>query len=135
MRDFFTRVAARATIPSGHYLTFLLALAIVLTWAVTGPVFGLSDTWQSVINTGATVVTFLMVFLIQHVQNRDAVAMHLKLDELLRAVADADTSMIRAEDRSDEELLELKRLYAQLCDEHDQLLDRLRQTGGAAHGA
>jgi low affinity Fe/Cu permease len=135
MRDFFTRVAARATTLSGHYLTFLLALAIVVIWAASGPVFGFSDTWQLVINTGTTIVTFLMVFLIQHAQNRDATAMHLKLDELLRAMTEADTSMIQAEDRTDEELDELKRLYAQLCDEHDQLLARLHQANGAAHKA
>ncbi len=135
MHDFFTRVAARATAISGHYLTFLLALAIVLGWAVSGPVFGFSDTWQLVINTGTTIVTFLMVFLIQHAQNRDAIAMHLKLDELLRVSTDADTSMIRAEDRTDAELAELKRLYADLCEEHDRLLERLRRVNGAAHGA
>ncbi len=135
MCDFFTRVAGRATILSGHYATFLLALAIVLTWAVTGPLFRFSDTWQLVINTGTTIVTFLMVFLIQHAQNRDAIAMHLKLDELLRVSTDADTSMIRAEDRTDAELAELKRLYADLCDEHGRLLERLRQVNGAARGA
>jgi low affinity Fe/Cu permease len=83
---------------------FLAALVIVLAWGITGPLFHYSDTWQLVINTGTTIVTFLMVFLIQNTQNRDATAMQLKLDELLRAVRGARTGLVDLESLSDEEL-------------------------------
>jgi len=122
----FTRFASRVTALSGHYLSFLLALGIVVAWAITGPVFGFSDTWQLVINTGTTIVTFLMVFLIQHAQNRDATAMHLKLDELLCPTRDADNALIAAEEETDDELAELRRLYAQLSGRNEQLMARLR---------
>lgn len=82
---------------AGSSWTFVLALSIVLVWAVTGPLFGFSDTWQLVINTGTTIVTFLMVFLIQNTQNRDTKAMQAKLDELVRATRDADNSVIGIE--------------------------------------
>ena len=126
-----TRFATRAAALAGHHRTFLLAL-VVLAWAATGPLFGFSDTWQLVINTGTTIVTFLMVFLIQHTQNRDALTVHLRLDELLRAGGEADTALIRAEDEADEELAELKRLYEALCDERDALTARLEREGEAA---
>jgi low affinity Fe/Cu permease len=83
-------------------------------WAITGPLFGFSDSWQLVINTGTTIVTFLMVFLIQNTQNRDAVAIHLKLDELLRAIESARTSLVDLEELSDEELKRLKQQFASL---------------------
>jgi low affinity Fe/Cu permease len=133
MRRFFTRFASRASVAAGHYLTFMLAVAVVLVWAVTGPLFHFSDTWQLVINTGTTIVTFLMVFLIQHTQNRDALAMHLKLDELLRSMREADDSMIGAEESTDEDLEELKRLYGKLAGEYSQLQEHLRQEGRAGH--
>jgi len=86
----------------------------VVVWSATGPVFGFSDTWQLVINTGTTIITFLMVFLIQNTQNRDARAIHLKLDELLRAVKDARTGMVDLEDMSDEELKRLQEEFKDL---------------------
>ena len=92
MDRFFTRVSTGISVAAGQPLTFLLAIAVILIWAITGPVFGFSDTWQLIINTGTTIVTFLMVFLIQNTQNRDAAAMQAKLDELLRAVSKARDS-------------------------------------------
>jgi len=121
----FAHFSNRTAELAGHYITFILAVAVVVVWAITGPLFHFSDTWQLVINTGTTIVTFMMVFLIQNSQNRDAKAVHLKLDELLRAVHDADNSLIEIEDETDEELAELKQLYVQLCEERDQLKQRL----------
>ena len=87
--DWFARLAVATPRVSGRPLTFLLAVAVVLVWAITGPLFGFSDTWQLVINTGTTIVTFLMVFLIQATQNRDTLALQLKLDELILATKNA----------------------------------------------
>ena len=86
MRKFFNRIAAAIATAMGQPSSFLIALGVVFVWGVTGPLFGYSDTWQLVINTGTTIVTFLMVFLIQNSQNRDAAAMQAKLDELLRSI-------------------------------------------------
>ena len=104
----FRYFARRASDYLGSPRSFLGACLIVVLWAITGPLFGFSDTWQMVINTGTTIVTFLMVFLIQHAQNHDARAMQLKLDELLRAVDAARTGLVNLEERSEEELGELK---------------------------
>src|SRR5476651_2055434 len=101
----FSSGVARA---AGRPFTFAASIAVILVWAVSGPVFGFSDTWQMVINTGTTIVTFLMVFLIQHAQNHDARAMQLKLDELLRAGKSARNSMVDVEERSEEELIQMK---------------------------
>jgi low affinity Fe/Cu permease len=95
---------------------------------VSGPIFDFSDTWQLVINTTTTIITFLMVFLIQNTQNRDALAMHLKLDELIHSIETADDRIIRAEDETDEELADLKRKYEGLLDEHTALRARLDQS-------
>lgn len=88
----------------GSPIAFLLAVTIIVGWIISGPIFGFSDTWQLVINTGTTIITFLMVFLIQNTQNRDARAMHLKLDELIRAMHGARNSLVDLEDVSDEEV-------------------------------
>ena len=104
MNEIFRKFAQRASEWTGSAWSFVLAAAIIVTWAITGPMFNFSDTWQLVINTGTTIVTFLMVFLIQNTQNRDAKAMHLKLDELLRGVEGARTGMVDLENCSDEEL-------------------------------
>lgn len=125
MVAWFARMSKRVAWWSGSYRTFVGAVAIVLLWATTGPLFGFTDTWQLVINTGTTVVTFLMVFLIQNTQNRDARAVHLKLDELIRAIATADDSMIDTEGDTDEELTELQRYYDRLCHEHAAVRSRL----------
>ncbi|HEX7871392.1 MAG TPA: low affinity iron permease family protein [Sphingobium sp.] len=104
MDRFFSTVAARIAAWAGQPAAFILALGIVIVWGVTGPVFRYSDTWQLVINTGTTIVTFLMVFLIQNAQNRDAAAMQVKLDELLRALTDARNEFIGIEHLTDAEL-------------------------------
>jgi low affinity Fe/Cu permease len=96
---------------SGSPWAFLTAVAVIVAWAITGPIFKFSDTWQLVINTGTTIVTFLMVFLIQNTQNRDAKAIHLKLDELIRAVAGARNRLVDLESLSDEELTKLQRQF------------------------
>ena len=96
---------------------FLVAVVILLGWALSGPFFHFSDTWQLIINTGTTIITFLVVFLIQNTQNRDAKAIHLKLDELIRSHVPARNDMIDIEELSDEELEVLKERYAALCRE------------------
>ena len=93
----------------------MLAVAIIIVWAVTGPLFDYSDTWQLIINTGTTIITFLMVFLIQNTQNRDTAAIQLKLDELIRANQNARNVMLCLEDLSEEELQKLKRTFAALA--------------------
>src|SRR2546428_446274 len=107
----FARKSARAT---GHPIAFGMALLTILIWALTGPLFGFSDTWQLVINTGTTIITFLMVFLIQNTQNRDAQAIHLKLDELLRGVQGARTGLVDLEDLTDEQLALLQEEFRRL---------------------
>jgi len=122
----FSHFAQRVATLAGHYQTFLVALLVIAVWAVTGPLFGFSDTWQLVINTGTTIVTFLMVFLIQNTQNRDALAMHLKLDELINAIESADDSLMQAEDETVEELEALKERYEALSRQHEALTSELR---------
>jgi low affinity Fe/Cu permease len=112
----FTRLAKATARGAGHPATFGVALLVILVWAVTGPIFGFSDTWQLIINTGTTIVTFLMVFLIQNTQNRDSVAMQIKLDELLRAVKGAQTAMADLEDLTEEELEAFRTYYRQLAE-------------------
>lgn len=97
MNQLFTAIATRIANAAGQPLTFALALSLIIVWAVTGPIFGYSDTWQLIINTGTTIVTFLMVFLIQNSQNRDAAAMQAKLDELIRALDAAREQFIGIE--------------------------------------
>ena len=104
----FTSFSSRISAAAGQPLSFVLAFGIVIVWAVTGPIFQYSDTWQLVINTGTTIVTFLMVFLIQNSQNRDAAAMQAKLDELLRAVKNARAQFIGIEHLSDTQIEEIR---------------------------
>src|ERR671934_3125769 len=109
-RAFFARLATATARAMGHPTAFVLAVLIILGWAVTGPLFHFSDTWQLVINTGTTIVTFLMVFLIQNTQNRDTKALHLKLDELLRAVQGARQDRFAdLEDKEQGELEQVKK--------------------------
>jgi low affinity Fe/Cu permease len=96
---------------------FLFALVVLVVWGASGPLFHFSDTWQLIINTGTTIITFLVVFLIQNTQNRDAKALHLKLDELIRSHSPAHNDMIDIEKLSDEELDQLEKRYATLCQE------------------
>ena len=117
--DFFHRFASATARVVGSPWSFALACAIVLGWAVLGPRFGYSDTWQLVINTGTTIVTFLVVFLIQNTQNRDAAAAHLKLDELIRALSGARNRLVDLEELSEDELEKLR-------DEFQKLHERAR---------
>jgi low affinity Fe/Cu permease len=117
-RDFFCVVsdafrvfARRSSIALGSAWAFAGAVLVILVWVLTGPMFHFSDTWQLVINTATTIVTFLMVFLIQNTQNRDAKAAHLKLDELIRALKDARNELVDLEDLSDEELKKLEEQF------------------------
>ncbi len=113
--SWFTRAAKWASRAAGRPSTFIGAVAIILLWAITGPLFHFSDTWQLVINTGTTIITFLMVFLIQNTQNRDTDAMQVKLDELLRAVDSAKNTMIDLEELDDAELEAIREDYLKLA--------------------
>ena len=109
----FSKWTARAT---GNPLTFAVALSVIIIWAVTGPIFHWSDTWQLVVNTGTTIVTFLMVFLIQSTQNRDAEAVHVKLDELLRVSPGAHNVLLDLEELDERELERIRSIYCRLAD-------------------
>jgi low affinity Fe/Cu permease len=111
----FDRFATAAAYQAGRPMAFAVALGLVILWALLGPHEHYSDTWQLVINTGTTVVTFLMVFLIQHSQNRDAAAVRLKLDELIRAMKSADNLLLGAEEMSETELERLRLAYESLA--------------------
>jgi low affinity Fe/Cu permease len=111
----FARWAQWTARAAGHPTTFATAVAIIIGWAVMGPLFGFSDTWQLVINTGTTIVTFLMVFLLQHTQNRDTAAIHLKLDELIRAVEGAHNELLDLEELNELELDRLRARYEELA--------------------
>jgi low affinity Fe/Cu permease len=112
--DRFGKFAARSSHYLGSRWAFIVAIGVIVLWALTGPIFHYSDTWQLVINTGTTIVTFLMVFLIQNTQNRDARAIHLKLNELIHAVDKAKNKMIDVENLSELELDELARTYEKI---------------------
>lgn len=134
--DFFHRFSTACSQAVGTSWTFVLALGVILLWAVTGPLFDYSDTWQLLINTGTTIITFLMVFLIQNAQNRDAEATQLKLDELIRTVKGTRKSMMDVEDLSDEELTRLKAEFARMGDHPDDpVRKRLKKSlGRGEHG-
>ena len=129
MEEFFHRFASGASRIVGSPWSFLVAVLVIAFWALSGPVFHFSDTWQLVINTSTTIVTFLTVFLIQNTQNRDAQAIHLKLDELLRGVKGARNRLIDLENLSEAELRDLRsefeRLHLQACDEEAALAKQL----------
>ncbi|MEW6155926.1 MAG: low affinity iron permease family protein [Verrucomicrobiota bacterium] len=114
MNDAFRVFAQHASHIVGTPTAFILAFVILLAWAIAGPWFGFSDTWQLIINTGTTIVTFLMVFLIQNTQNRDALALHLKLDELIHAMKGARNQLVNLEELSDEELARLQKEFERL---------------------
>jgi low affinity Fe/Cu permease len=119
-RKFAHKVAALA----GSFYAFAAALFLILAWAVTGPVFGFSDTWQLVINTGTTIITFLMVFLIQNTQYRDNRAIQTKLDEIIVHMVGADNRLVRAEDFSDEQLNRLKAHFDKVAGEREEKRQR-----------
>jgi low affinity Fe/Cu permease len=113
----FSRMAKWTARATGHPAAFGIALLIVIVWAVTGPIFGFSDTWQLIINTGTTIVTFLMVFLIQNTQNRDTSALQFKLDELIRVTKGAHNALLDLEELTDDELDKVRTAYGQLAKE------------------
>jgi low affinity Fe/Cu permease len=114
-RSWFTRFAKRTAHSAGRPTAFIGATAVVLAWALTGPLFGFSDTWQLVINTGTTIVTFLMVFLIQSTQNRDSEAMQVKLDEIIRAIGHAKNELLDLEELEEKELDQIKETYQEMA--------------------
>ena len=120
-RTVFGRFATSTARAMGHPLAFLLAVIVIVGWAVTGPFFGYSDTWQLVINTSTTIITFLMVFLIQNTQNRDAKAMHLKLDELIRSIEGARNQLIDLQNSPEENIALFGKESAQTREEHQSV--------------
>ena len=118
--DAFSTKVTRAT---GSPSAFIIAFAIIVVWGITGPLFGFSDTWQLVINTGTTIITFLMVFVIQQSQNKDTVALHLKMNELIAATKGASNRLIDVEDLTAEELEVIKKFYIKLSRLSKQELD------------
>ena len=117
MNELFRKFANKTSAIVGSPWAFMIAAAAIVVWAASGPIFGFSDTWQLVINTSTTIITFLMVFLIQNTQNRDAKALHLKLDELIRSVEGARDELVDLEDLSDEDLRRLQQQFRQLREE------------------
>ena len=124
--SWFTSFAQKTAHLAGKPITFLLAAATIVAWAVTGPLFGYSDTWQLVINTGTTIVTFLMVFLIQNSQNRDALAFQVKLDELIIKLHGAGNEIAGAEDLCDEDLEALHETYRKRAAHAHEMLENRR---------
>lgn len=128
----FTRFAKWTAHATGRPLTFAIAFGVILAWAVTGPLFHYSDTWQLVINTSTTIVTFLMVFLIQNTQNRDSEALHVKLDEIIRALKHADNALLCLEDLEEEELDAIREDYLRLAREaQSRLREKIERQGKA----
>ena len=113
---FFDRMAAKITKASGKPATFIIALFLIIIWGITGPIFNYSDTWQLVINTSTTIITFLMVFIIQQTQNKDTAALHLKLNELIASSEFASNRLVNIENLTEEELESLKKFYIKLAD-------------------
>jgi low affinity Fe/Cu permease len=114
-RSWFTRLTKWTAQVTGRPITFVLAAFVIVAWAVTGPMFGFSDTWQLVINTGTTIVTFLMVFLIQSTQNRDGDAMQVKLDEIIRAIGNAENGLLDLEELEEEDRTRIRDTYRDLA--------------------
>src|ERR1700754_3295704 len=115
-RDVFSRFSSTIAAASGNPLTFAAAVALILVWAISGPLFGFSETWQLVVNTATTIITFLMVFVLQNSQNRDGEAVQAKLDELIFALKEADNRFVQAEKLADEDLHALRRTLKGQCD-------------------
>lgn len=116
MDQFFTRVAAKIASAVGQPLAFVIAFCAIIAWGVSGPMFGYSDTWQLIVNTSTTIVTFLMVFLIQNAQNRDAAAMQAKMDELIRAIDEARNGYIGIEHLTEKELEKIRSEIENECE-------------------
>lgn len=129
---YFEQFSERATRAAGSTGAFLSAFAIVLIWAVSGPLFNFSETWQLVINTGTTIITFLMVFLIQKAQNKDSLALQLKLNELLASNELASNRIVDVEDLSEDEIKFLKKFYQKLADKTEQQGGKLQESHSIA---
>ena len=125
LRKFFDRFSSKVTKLSGSPMAFVSALMIIIIWATTGPLFKFSDTWQLVINTSTTIITFLMVFIIQQTQNKDTMAVHLKLNELIASTQGTSNRLIDIEDLSEEELEVLKKYYIKLAELTKKEIDLL----------
>ncbi|HEY7242950.1 MAG TPA: low affinity iron permease family protein [Xanthobacteraceae bacterium] len=133
MRKLFSRISSAIALKTGRPVVFLLAVATIIVWALTGPVFGFSDTWQLIINTGTTIVTFLMVFIIQNTQNRDGAAIQAKLDELIRSSRAAQNSFIGIENLTHDEIEEYKASCVALAKKAaDRSAKKGRRNGGEA---
>ena len=128
MHQWFRKTAQVTAEAVGSPWAFLLGVAVTVLWAASGPYFRYSDTWQLVINTGTTIATFLIVFLIQHTQNRDAKVMQLKLDELIRAVSSARTELVQMESLSDEQLKALQQEFTRLQEHAAKGLERIEES-------
>ncbi len=121
--SFFTRFARKTANFAGRPITFISAVSVIILWAVIGPPFGFSDTWQLVINTGTTIMTFLMVFLIQNTQNRDTEALQIKLDEIIRSIKGARNEMLDLEEMDERELDKIRNEYLSLAEKARKHLD------------
>lgn len=129
-RNWYSHLAKAAARFSGRPQVFMLAVAVILAWVISGPIFGYSDTWQLVINTGTTIVTFLMVFLIQNTQNSDSEALQIKIDELIRVTKGAHNALLDLEELDSEALEVFRKKYAALAeDARAELKKGLRDTG------
>jgi len=126
-KSWFTRFAKWTAHAVGQPAAFGIAASIVILWGISGPIFGFSDTWQLVINTGTTIVTFLMVFLIQNTQNRDSEAIQVKLDEIIRAIEGADNSLLDLEELDEKELDHIREDYEKLAAEAKKALKKAKQ--------
>jgi low affinity Fe/Cu permease len=129
-RSWFGRFARSIARLTGRPATFVIALGVIVAWGVTGPLFGFSDTWQLVVNTGTTIVTFLMVFLIQSTQNRDTEALQVKLDELIRAMSGARNSLLDLEELDEEELDKIRARYERLAERARKRMHESRRHAG-----
>jgi low affinity Fe/Cu permease len=130
MKELFHKIAVSISSVVGSPYAFITALAIICFWAINGPIFHFSDTWQLIINTGTTIVTFLMVFIIQNTQSRDAKALHLKLDELIRSTGRARDNFIEVENLPDEELEKLHKEFTVLYEKYNKELEKRKKGNG-----
>lgn len=127
----FRKIAQKSSDFIGRSSAFVFAVFVILVWAIAGPIFGYSDTWQLIINTGTTIVTFLMIFLVQNTQNRDAKAIHLKLDELIRSQKGARNKLVDVEEESDQQIAALQKEFQKLSQKtHDLELKHQERLNG-----